>query len=122
MNWMNITWPMVAAACLTLGLIELGIGLAQRPRAPRLLFALSAFTVACVAALELALMRTDVLADWWVLMRLLDIAVGVMLVSLTAFIWTYFGNGRNGSRLQFQSSTPWDWRLTICPGHLSARA
>jgi hypothetical protein len=46
MNWMTITWPMVAAACLTLGLIELGIGIAQRPRAPRLLFALSAFTVA----------------------------------------------------------------------------
>ena len=65
MNWMTITWPMVAAACLTLGLIELSIGLAQRPRAPRLLFALSAFTVACVSGLELALMRTDVLAEWW---------------------------------------------------------
>ncbi len=93
MNWMTITWPMVAAACITLGLIELSIGLVQR-RAPRLVFALSAFTVACVAALELALMRTDVLAEWWTLMRLLDIAVGVMLVSLMAFIWTYFGNGR----------------------------
>jgi hypothetical protein len=86
MNWMTITWPMVAAACLTLGLIELGIGLAQRPRAPRLLFALSAFTVACVAALELALMQTDVLAEWWLVTRLLDTAVGIMLVSLTAFI------------------------------------
>ena len=85
---------MVAAACLTLGLIELGIGLAQRPRAPRLLFALSAFTVACVAALELALMQTDVLAEWWLVTRLLDTAVGIMLVSLTAFIWTYFGTGR----------------------------
>ena len=94
MNWMTIAWPMVAAACLTLGMIELSIGLWQRPRAPRLLFALSAFTVACVAGLELALMRTDVLAEWWTLMRLLDIAVGVMLVSLMAFIWTYFGNGR----------------------------
>jgi len=94
MNWMTITWPMVAAACLTLGLIELGIGLAQRPRAPRLLFALSAFTVACVAALELALMQTDVLAEWWLVTRLLDTAVGIMLVSLTAFIWTYFGTGR----------------------------
>ena len=93
MNWMTITWPMVAAACITLGLIELSIGLVQR-RAPRLVFALSAFTVACVAALELALMHTDVLAEWWTLMRLLDIAVGVMLVSLMAFIWTYFGNGR----------------------------
>ena len=94
MNWMTITWPMVAAACLTLALIELGIGLAQRPRAPRLLFALSAFTVACVAALELALMQTDVLAEWWLVTRLLDTAVGIMLVSLTAFIWTYFGTGR----------------------------
>ena len=26
MNWITITWPMVAAACLTLGLVELGIG------------------------------------------------------------------------------------------------
>ncbi|MBS1212190.1 MAG: multi-sensor signal transduction histidine kinase [Proteobacteria bacterium] len=94
MNWMTITWPMVAAACLTLGLIELGIGIAQRPRAPRLLFALSAFTVACVAALELALMQTDVLAEWWLVTRLLDTAVGIMIVSLTAFIWTYFGTGR----------------------------
>ncbi len=94
MNWMTITWPMVAAACLTLGLIELSIGLAQRPRAPRLLFALSAFTVACISGLELALMRTDVLAEWWEWMRLLDIAVGVMLGSLMAFIWTYFGTGR----------------------------
>ena len=94
MNWMTITWPMVAAACLTLGLIELSIGLSQRPRAPRLLFAVSAFTVACVAALELALMQTDVLAEWWLVTRLLDTAVGILLVSLTAFIWSYFGTGR----------------------------
>lgn len=94
MNWITITWPMVAAACLTLGLIELSIALGQPRRAARLLFALSAGTVACVSGLELALMRTNVLAEWWALMRLLDIAVGVMLVSLTAFIWTYFGNGR----------------------------
>ena len=94
MNWMTITWPMVAAACLTLGLIELSIGLSQRPRAPRLLFAVSAFTVACVAALELALMQTDVLAEWWLATRLLDAAVGILLVSLTAFIWSYFGTGR----------------------------
>jgi two-component system, LuxR family, sensor kinase FixL len=94
MNWMTITWPMVAAACLTLGLIELGIGLAQRPRVPRLLFALSAFIVTCVAGLELALMQTDDLAKWWLVTRLLDTAVGLMLVSLTAFIWNYFGTGR----------------------------
>jgi PAS domain-containing protein len=94
MNWITVTWPMVAATCLTLGLIELRIGLAQPPRAARLLFALSAFTVACVCGLELALMQTDVFAEWWPLMRSMDIAVGVMLLSLTAFIWVYFGTGQ----------------------------
>ena len=93
MNWITVSWPMVAAACLTLGLIELRIGFAEPPRAPRLLFALSAFTVACISGLELAMMRTAVFAEWWPLMRLLDIAVGVMLVSLTAFIGLYFGTG-----------------------------
>jgi hypothetical protein len=93
MNWITVTWPMVAAACLTLGLIELRIGVGQRPRAPRLLFALSAFAVAAIAALELALLRADTLAQWWPVMRGLDIAVGVMLVSLAAFVWVYFGTG-----------------------------
>jgi two-component system sensor kinase FixL len=71
----------------------LHIGLAQPPRAARLLFALSALAVAVVSGLELAMMRTDVLAQWWPLMRWMDIAVGVMIVSLTAFIWVYFGTG-----------------------------
>lgn len=93
MNWITLTWPMVAAACLTLGLIELRIGLAQPPRAARLLFALSALTVACIAALELALMQAAALADWSRVMHWLDTAVGVMLLSLTAFIWVYFGTG-----------------------------
>ncbi|WP_295449060.1 ATP-binding protein [uncultured Thiodictyon sp.] len=93
MNWITIAWPMVASACLTLGLIELRIGLTQPPRAARLLFALSAFAVAGISGLELALTRADNLADWWPLMRWLDIAVGLMMVSLTAFIWVYFGTG-----------------------------
>jgi hypothetical protein len=93
MNWITVTWPMVAAACLTLGLIELRIGIGQRPRAPRLLFALSAFAVAAIAGLELALLRADTLAQWWPAMRGLDIAVGVMLVSFAAFVRVYFGTG-----------------------------
>ena len=93
MNWITIAWPMVAAACLTLGLIELRIGLTQPPRAARLLFALSAFAVAGISGLELALSRADNLADWWPLMRWLESAVGALVVSLTAFIWVYFGTG-----------------------------
>jgi len=54
MNWISIAWPMVTAACLTLGLIELRVGLGQPQRALRLLFSLSAFSVAAIAGLELS--------------------------------------------------------------------
>ena len=93
MNWITITWPMVAAACLTLGLIELRIGLGQRPRAARLLFALSACAMAVAAGLELALSRVDTIANAEIFLRALGMTVGVMLVSLMAFVWVYFGAG-----------------------------
>jgi hypothetical protein len=70
MNWITVTWPMVAAVCLTLGLIELRIGLAQQPpRAARLLFALSALAMAATAGLELALTGVDSISDAEMLLR-----------------------------------------------------
>ena len=54
---------------------------------------MSAFTVACIAGLELTMMRTAVFAEWWPLMRLMDIAVGVMIISLAAFMGVIFGPG-----------------------------
>jgi signal transduction histidine kinase len=93
MTWITIVWPMVAAACLTLGLIELRIGLSQPPRAARLLFSLCAIAVACVAALELAITRADSPIESEALLRWLNIGVGVIIASLTAFIWVFFGSG-----------------------------
>ncbi len=90
---------MVAGACLTLGLIELRIGIAQPPRAARLLFALSAFAVAAISCSELALLQTDTLAGWWRVTLFLDTAVGVMLLALSGFIWVYFGTGRRSLAL-----------------------
>jgi len=85
---------MVAAACLTLGMIELRIGLAQRhQRAARLLFALSACAMAAAAGWELALTQVDTIVHAESLLRALGITVGVMLVSLMAFVWVYFGYG-----------------------------
>jgi hypothetical protein len=68
-------------------------GSTSSPRTDLISTSLSAFTVTCVSGLELALMQTDVLADWWSITHLLDSAVGIMLVSLMAFIWVYFGTG-----------------------------
>jgi two-component system, LuxR family, sensor kinase FixL len=93
MTWISIAWPMVAAACLTLGLINLGLGIAQPPRAARLLFSLSALAVAVFSGLELALMRVDTVADCWPLLHWMNVAVGVLVASLAAFIWVLFGTG-----------------------------
>ncbi len=93
MNWITVAWPMMAAASLTLGLIELRIGIAQRPRSARLLFSLSAFAMAASCGVELALMRADTIAEAAAALRWVDATVGVIVVSLTAFIWVYFGTG-----------------------------
>jgi signal transduction histidine kinase len=90
---MTIAWPMVAATCLTLGLIELRVGLARPPDAARLLFSLSAFAVAALCGIELAMMRANTPAEFQDLLRALDVAAGVTIASLTAFIWVYFRSG-----------------------------
>jgi hypothetical protein len=76
MNWITASWSMIAAATLTLGLIELRIGLAQRPRAARLMFSRSAFAMAVVCGLELAMMRADTIASFVALLRWADAGVG----------------------------------------------
>src|SRR5271169_848356 len=93
MNWITIAWPMVAAACLTLGLIELRIGLGRPVDAARLLFSVSAFATATVCGIELAVMHADSVAQVKALLRWGDVGVGVMIASLTAFIWVYFRSG-----------------------------
>src|SRR5271165_4943570 len=93
MNWITVAWPMVAAACITLGLLNLTIGLVVRPRAPRLLLALNAFAVAWTCALEFGLMRAESPAQFDALQRWGDISVGLVLASLTAFVWVFFRSG-----------------------------
>jgi two-component system sensor kinase FixL len=94
MNWITVTWLLVAGAILTLGLIELCIGLAHPPRAARLMFSLSAFVMALGCGNDLAMMRADTIISAAVLLRRGDFAVGAIFVSLTAFIWAYLGAGR----------------------------
>lgn len=93
MNWMTITWPMVAAICLALGLIELRIGLGKPVDAARLLFSLSAFATAAECGIEVALMQADTPERFQNLLRSGDLLIAVMLTSLTAFIWVYFRSG-----------------------------
>ncbi len=84
---------MVAAACITLGLLNLTIGLVVAPRAPRLLLSLNAFAVAWTSALELQAMRADHPAQFEALLRWGDVAAGLVVASLAAFIWVFFHAG-----------------------------
>src|SRR5450432_1362801 len=93
MNWITITWPMVAATCLTLGLIELRIGLARAVDTARLLFSLSAFATAAVCGVELAMMQTKSPVQFHELLRWGDVLCELMFASLAAFIWVYFRPG-----------------------------
>src|SRR5512132_327844 len=93
MNWITIAWPMLASACLTLGLLNLVIGLAVPPRAARLLFSLNSFGVAWFAALELELMRTERPEQMVAVIRHAEFASALIFTSLTAFIWVFFRAG-----------------------------
>ncbi len=93
MNWINFLWPMVTGACLTLGLINLRIAFAEKPRAARLLFSLSAFAVAMVSVAELAMMRAETPARYLTFLKWGDFAAWLTLSSLTAFIWIFFKAG-----------------------------
>ena len=93
MDWISIAWPMAAAACVTVGLINLTVGLAPPTRAARLLFSVGAFAVALVFGTELALTRADSPAHYLGLLRSLHVLTAVALASLTAFVAVFFRNG-----------------------------
>ncbi|HRD88538.1 MAG TPA: ATP-binding protein [Accumulibacter sp.] len=93
MNWITIVWPMVASACLTLGLIELRIALTRPLDGARLLFSLSAFAAAAACGLELAMMRADNTLQFQALLNGFDVAAGVVIASLVGFVWLYFRCG-----------------------------
>jgi PAS domain S-box-containing protein len=91
---MTIAWPMAIGACLTMAFIHLRIGLRTAPRVAHLLFSLNAFVTAVYACFELALACAESPAQYLALLRWLDIVGAAQMVSLTAFVWVYFGTGR----------------------------
>ncbi len=94
MNWITVSWPMLAAVTLTLGFIELRIGLTRPRSGARLLFALSAFAMAAFCAMELAFMRARTTSEAAALLPWMDTLMGAIFALLTAFIWVYFRTGR----------------------------
>lgn len=96
MTWIELVWPTAIAACLTLSLIHLQIGLRLSGRARRahLFFTLSALAVAITGSFELALLLVDRVERYNAYMFWAEFPLVLMMVSLAGFTWFYLGKGR----------------------------
>jgi len=94
LNWVQIAWPMMAAACLTLGAIHLSVWLKQRRHWAHLMFAGSAFTVALIASFELAYMHAASVERAVALLRWGHLYVFLLVLFLVGFARFQFGGVR----------------------------
>lgn len=94
MTWIDIVWPMMGAASLTLGLIHLLIWLRQRRQLAHLLFSLAAGSIAVLAIFELLMMRADTSERYTDMMRWAQVPTVLLVISLVGFVLLYFRAGR----------------------------
>lgn len=85
---------MVMGASVVLALINLRVAFGKAHRSPHLFFTLAALSVATISGFELALMRTTELARYESLLRLAVVPIGLMVASVTGFVWSFFGTGQ----------------------------
>ena len=86
MSWIDIVWPMIAAACLTLALIHLGIWLKDRSQYAWLASTFLASSVASISVLEWLLMRAQTVERYAAVVHWLHVPifVGVMSIVLSS--------------------------------------
>ena len=94
MNWIDIAWPLMGGACLTLGLIHLLLWARRNWQVEHLLFAIASISVAAVAVFELAIMQARSPAQYGELLRWAHLPGGIMFIALTVFIYLQFSNSR----------------------------
>jgi PAS domain S-box-containing protein len=93
-SWITILWPMMAAACITLALMQLLVWVRMPSRHAPLLFAIAALCVAAIAGIELGMMRAATAGEFGALQRWTHLPGFVLVVSLVFFVRVYFGAGR----------------------------
>ena len=94
MSWVTIIWSMNAAACLTMGAMQLMVWCRNRNGWANLVFCCSAVSAAIIAGFELAGMRSESTAQMGLLLRWANLPFFVLIVSLVWFVRLYLGAGR----------------------------
>jgi PAS domain S-box-containing protein len=94
MSWIDIVWPMMGAASLTLGLIHLFIWVHTRRQIEHLLFCVTASGVAALAIFELLGMRSADPGHFATLLRFAHVPLALIFVSLVWIVRVRFRAGR----------------------------
>ena len=95
MNWITISCSMIAASCLTIGIIHLLAWVRLRRAWTSLLLANLALTSAIFVGCDVAIMQVRTPVDAVVLLRWTYVPLSWALVSLVLFIRQYLGTGRD---------------------------
>ena len=93
MDWVDLTWPMLAAASLVLGLIHAMVWLGQPRQRIHLALAIAAGSVGALVLLELDAFHATTPERMAVSMRWMHVAVATMVLSLLYVVHTWFGFG-----------------------------
>ena len=94
LNWVLIVWSMAASASLTLAAIHLLVWFKNRAAWANLLFSLASIAVVATAVCELWMMRAETPAEIGTAVRWAQVAVWVVILSLTGFVLLYLRAGR----------------------------
>ncbi len=94
MSWPTVIWSMVAAACITMAMPHLIIGIRQRGAGVHWFFVLTALAVAWLAAAELSVMRAVTIEESARAIQLGQVPTFIMAVAILGFVHLYFGTGR----------------------------
>ena len=93
MNWVALTWPMLAAASLVLGLVHGLVWLSQRRLHVHLALAIAAFAVAALILLEMVALQTTAPRTLGELIRWMHLPVTVVVVAMVYVVHVSFGYG-----------------------------
>ncbi|HEY0504139.1 MAG TPA: ATP-binding protein [Lysobacter sp.] len=93
MSWIDLTWPMLAAASLVLGLVHAMVWLAQPRHRIHLALALAAGSIGILALLELSAFHATQPDELAVLIRWMHVPVAVIVLSLLFVVHRWFGYG-----------------------------
>ena len=94
MNWIDIVWPMMGAASLTLALIHLLIWFKQGHQTAHLMFAVTGISVGALAIFELLMMTAPTAETYSVLLRWMHVPFALMMIGIVAFVRLHLQVGR----------------------------